>query len=122
MKRNSLLEWVNELLLEGDQTADDVLGMLPANHRQFERIYRRDPIYSGTHPKAIEGLTTKPAVPDRVYRLFYPNPRKFIGWADYSGKDGVLKVHRKGEWVEPKTSIPDERRSKLEAYVESLKK
>lgn len=119
MERNPLLEWVEELLLEEEMTADDVLNMLPSSHRQFERIYRRDPVYSGSHPKAIEGLTTKPAVPKRVYRLFYPG-KQFIGWADYSGKDGKLKVHRKGEWTEPKSSIPDERVSELQRYLATL--
>lgn len=118
--RNRLLESVSELILESSQGVEEVLASLPTSHRQFERIYLRDTIYRGRHADAVDGLTVKPAVPDRVYRLYYPNPRRLIGWADYSGKNGTLTIRRKGEWTEPRTSIPDDRRSELEAYVRGL--
>ena len=121
MDMNKLAQSVSKLVLEDvSGSAEYVLERLPRNHRQFERIYLRDEIYDGEHPQRIEGLVVKPAVPPRVYRLYYPE-RRMIGWADYSGRDGKLKVRRKGSWVEPKSSIPDDRRDEMEQFLTALK-
>jgi len=115
----SLINAVNELVLEGVTDAESILKAIPKTHRQFERVYLRDELYDGAHPDAVEGLTVKPAVPDRVYRLHFPG-KKLIGWADFRGKNGKLKIHRKGEWKEPRTSIPTGREAEMQALLKKL--
>lgn len=116
---SKLVAAVSDLVLEGVQDASAVFEALPGTHRQFERIYLRDELYDGPHPDAVEGLTVKPAVPDRVYRLHYPGKR-LIGWADYRGKNGKLTLRRKGEWKEPRSTIPDNRKAEMESFLAKL--
>lgn len=118
---SKLVAAVSELVLEGVQDADSILKGIPTTHRQFERVYLRDELYDGEHPDRIDGLVVKPGTMDRIYRLYFP-ARRLIGWADFRGKNGKLVIRRKGEWKEPRSSIPAGREAEMQSFLSKLMK